>query len=415
MDLLSRIEDLKKSSTIVQLNAVVQMVVSSRDSLSNADYGNMKSSLRAMYTSHGVATKDMPELLKESIPGHRNRGVHYKQTGGISEAFTPTAPNEHGVSPDSVLLTIGMNKSKTRKYTKEFMESNLSRFDGAVCHADHPSNTEHRDRPERTVRTMAAVVRNPRYQSVIATPEGSTEGIVGDLEYLDTESGRDMKAAYSHPVIREQCGLSIFWPGEVKVRKEKIGEALVSVPLELIGQGKLNVDFVTRPNAGGRVGPLRESEDEDMTHEEMLEALKSERPELLEAYHTPAPEKVGKTPEVKIVQGMSESEKTEFETLRVRARRQDATDIVNQQIVEAAIPEVLAVEIRNDYAMMECTDATSFTAQVKSKIERMKKLGEALTPKPTVHGVHQESFRPADGTINVAEYLKGNPKVEQKV
>jgi len=341
----------------------------------------------------------------------RNRGTHIKQEGGFREAFEPTAPNEAGISESCVLLRAGTNKSGRRHYTPEFIREHLDRFDGAMCHMDHPTMSESRDRPERTMGTLAAVVRNPRWQETVAEG-GATQGaVVGDLEFLATDAGRNMQAAFGNPVVREKAGLSIYWPGPVKVARRKLGGSLVDVPLQLLGDGQFNVDFVTRPNAGGRVGPLKESEaDADMDIADVtLEMLEAERPELIEAVrqgYVKQPE-----PAAKPQTGMSEAERTEFEALKARGRRADAKDIVDAKLAEAQLPEAVKTEIRADFAEAECTDATAFAAVVDAKIARMKTLAESLQPRGA-RGVVAEP-PPAGGRGKSAQELMAEDKPTQ--
>ncbi len=316
-------------------------------------------------------------LLTES--DRRSRGAYIKQEGGFREAIEPTAPNEAGIAEGCVLLRAGTNKSGKRHYTPDFIRGHLDRFDGAMCHMDHPTMSESRDRPERTMGTLAAVVRNPRWQETVSEG-GATQGaVVGDLEFLATDAGRNMAAAFRNPVVREKAGLSIYWPGPVKVARRKLGEAQVDVPLELLGDGQFNVDFVTRPNAGGRVGPLKESEADMDIADVTLEMLEAERPELIEAArkgYVKQPE-----PAAKPQTGMSEAERTEFEALKARGRRADAKDIVDAKLAEAQLPEAVKTEVRADFAEAECTDATAFAAVVDAKIARMKTMVESLQPR----------------------------------
>lgn len=312
--------------------------------------------------------------------GTHSRGAYIKQEGGLREAIEPTAPNESGIAEGCVLLRAGTNKSGKRHYTPEFIQGHLDRFDGAMCHMDHPTMSESRDRPERTMGTLAAVVRNPRWQETVADADGASTGaVVGDLEFLGTDAGRNMAAAFRNPVVREKAGLSIYWPGPVKVARRKLGEAQVDVPLELLGDGQFNVDFVTRPNAGGRVGPLKESEADMDIADVTLEMLEAERPELIEAArkgYVKQPE-----PAAKPQTGMSEAERTEFEALKARGRRADAKDIVDAKLAEAQLPEAVKTEVRADFAEAECTDATAFAAVVDAKIARMKTMVESLQPR----------------------------------
>ena len=193
---------------------------------------------------------------------------------GLREASVElTGPSENGVSEGSVLIRAGMNKVGSRFYTEEFLKGNLDRFEGGFCNADHPTESQARDLPERSVLSLAAVVKGARW-------DPAQQAVLGDVHYLGTSVGADMREAFRDDVVRANAGLSIYWPGRVTQKRQKIGEAFVNVPTALIGAGRFDVDFVTRPGAGGKVAPIKE-EGEDMADEKKtLEALREEFPEL---------------------------------------------------------------------------------------------------------------------------------------
>ena len=322
---------------------------------------------------------------------------------GLSEAFEPTAPGENGISEGCVLLRAGANKTAQsgrpggRKYTPDFIREHLPRFEGAMCHMDHPTISEAKDRPERTMGTLAAVVKNPRWSE-------TDNAAVGDLHYLGTDAGRNMREAFADETVRAHAGLSIYWPGGVRVKREKLGESYVDVPVELLGEGQFNVDFVTRPNAGGRVAPLRESEE---TMEELtVEMLEAERPDLVAKLREgfipkPAEEKL----ETQVTVGMSEAERAEFDALKKRARCADAKDIVTAKLAEASLPEKAAGLVLAHFSEAECADAAAFTPLDEAEIERVKGAFEGLVEAGRVRGIGGEPKPKVTGGKSAAELM----------
>lgn len=309
---------------------------------------------------------------------------------GMREAtIQPTEPNAAGVSEACVLIAAGVNKTGRRKYTPEFLSENVARFEGAFCHADHPSISEARDRPERSVRDMAAVVRNVRWD-----PDAGT--VLGDLEYLTTQAGVDMREAFRNPVVRERAGLSIYWPGGVKVKREKLQEGTVDVPLALVGDGQFDVDFVTRPAAGGKVAPLREGEEGavDMDVSELtVEVLEAERPDLVAAIReavTPAPEPVADPePEPEPV-----AEAEEIVVLRREVRQLRAAEVLRERLAEAGLPEKGAAFVRSRFAEAECEDREAFGSLVEVEIANVKALAEDLSEAGRVRGIGSDTTPP---------------------
>lgn len=321
-----------------------------------------------------------------------------KSLRGLSEAILPTMPNEAGISEGCVLLAVGPNKTARkgarggRNYTAQFIEAQVAsgRFDEALCNVDHPSLSEAKDRPEGSLSTLAAVACNARFDPEYVNPETGAKGAaIGDLRYLGTDAGRNMREAFADEAVRRQCGLSIYWAGGVKVKREKVGESYVDVPQELVGDGKFCVDFVTRPNAGGRVGPLRESEDDMELADVTLEMLETERPDLVASIKESAAPIPPPAPEVK--SGMSEAERTEFESLKRRALRSDAKDIVTAKLTEAALPEKAAGLVLAHFAEAECADAAVFAPLVEAEITRVKEAFAGLVEAGRVRGVAGES------------------------
>ena len=345
--------------------------------------------------SQGLSESDGGEGLREA---------------GVIQPTQPRASDRDGVagiSEGCVLLGGGLNKSKSRYYTPEFLRKELPRFDGALGHIDHPSTTEAQTRPERTVTTLATAVRNPRFDEAQNT-------IIGDVEFIDNANGRMMMETYSHPAVRAQAGLSIYWPHRVRAERRAIGEskAQVSVPLELIGSAteKFNVDCVTRPNAGGKVGPIRESEGEesDMAidwKDITAEDLAKERPELVQELNAAAaaegttqeqdgkdkPDAEKPAPEGETTAAEQPTESDRIAGLEKHNRQLQARDIVRTALAEAKLTDSGKALVEADFTEAECADAEAFGKEVGARIEAVGKVVTEAASSGRVRGVMAES------------------------
>ena len=116
---------------------------------------------------------------------------------------------------------------------------------GTQMYMDHPTESESRERPERSVRDLAGVIDS--------TPVYEEKGPAGPGLYADAKVLPDYAPAIEQ--LSEHIGVSIrghgsFEPGSAEGRKGPIIKKLTSSE---------SVDFVTKAGAGGKVLPLLES------------------------------------------------------------------------------------------------------------------------------------------------------------
>jgi hypothetical protein len=299
----------------------------------------------------------------------------------VMELTAPEASKRegvHAVAPGSVFIRAGRNKTGRRLYEGGFLKANLQRFDGALGHVDHPTTLDERQRPERSVATLATVARNPRWSE-------TQQAVVGDIEFIDNEAGRAMAETYRHPDVRAQAGLSIYWPHGVRVRRENVAEGgTVDVPVELIGSAdeRFNLDLVTRPTAGGSVTQIRESDDanntaategtdESMDWEKLTRAdIEANRPDLLQ----PAADNADaeQTPEPVVPTPTGESDR--IEQLERRVRQADAREVVRATLDEAGLAPAMRTLIESDFGAAECSegDAEALRGRVAARIEAVR-------------------------------------------
>lgn len=123
-------------------------------------------------------------------------------------------------------------------YSKDLLETSAKAFEGVHMYWDHPTSSEAYERPERSLRDLAAVLNNVSYQE-----DGQDgPGIYGVADVFEH---------YVQPLkeMAEYIGVSIRAtgigrPGEVDGREGTVVEGIDQI---------LSVDFVTKPGAGGKV------------------------------------------------------------------------------------------------------------------------------------------------------------------
>lgn len=165
---------------------------------------------------------------------------------------TTTADQESGVL-EVEFITAGWGSSGY--YSREVVEAAAPLFPvGTHLYFDHPSATEDSDRPERSVRDLAAVVTEA---GAFNTASGGVRGKVKPLKPY-----RDL---LTDEAFTKNVGLSIrgsatdIAVGEAEGRTGPIIEGLADIS---------SVDFVTRAGRGGRVLQVLESARGDAFTEE---------------------------------------------------------------------------------------------------------------------------------------------------
>lgn len=190
---------------------------------------------------------------------------------------------------------IAAGKGSSGYYGADMLERAAHLFDNVQMFWNHPSADEEANRPERSLRDLAGVFTNARFDTA---PDGP--GVYGIARVFAPfrEAVREMA-----PYI----GLSIYGfgtsePGEVD------GEPQDIVTLEEIR----SVDFVTLPGAGGKVLALFESmrnqKEGSMEHEGIVE----EQPEAVETEVAEAVEEAIEQPEAE-AEPVGETEPDEVE------------------------------------------------------------------------------------------------------
>lgn len=243
------------------------------------------------------------------------------------------------------LIAEGDTLDGQRRYPAETLAKAAPLFEGAQAYADHPTESEIKDRPERSIRDLVGIYEASHCLSEV----GSKTRIKANLHTLESATWiRPLLAtAVQHPNL---CGLSIHAEGSVVPSDDGVDivESIDRV---------ISVDIVTRPNAGGAIERLiasQRKEVDDVNQDDItLEWLKEHKPELVEAL---TPKEVDKeTPEDEIP-AKPETDKALAETVAELTAKLEAKTIAEKiggsQVLESvkdgdrkAVSERLASEM----------------------------------------------------------------------
>lgn len=167
-----------------------------------------------------------------------------------------------------------------RYYSKTVLGESAKLFEGGKAYADHPSKSELKDKPERSVRDIVGW-----YDGVKQEADGR---LTASLHVVDDKMWPIVEAAVTkNPQL---AGVSInalgeTRMGEVEGRKGVIVEAIVK---------HNSTDIVTTPAAGGKFDSLLASDGDSWTRDlieamslvELQETLREVRPDLVKAWQT---------------------------------------------------------------------------------------------------------------------------------
>lgn len=162
---------------------------------------------------------------------------------------------------DVVIITEGAgNKTDRNMYPREALRRSAHVFEGVKCFLDHPSSSDERERPERSVREVCGWFSNCRYAEV-----NGKGAIVGKLNFTENRAGQDAK-----DLVKSAVRYQRQYPNSDKVLVGfSINAQGPSRQTDIDGQpwnqveaidSAMSADLVTFPARGGRVLSMREAE-----------------------------------------------------------------------------------------------------------------------------------------------------------
>ncbi|GAH56668.1 unnamed protein product, partial [marine sediment metagenome] len=115
----------------------------------SAEMSAIKRKIRAEYRKLGVEPEDMPRWVKEA------------ETREEVLDFMPLTEATFDKGRATVtVIKAGFNYDKSRYYPKEMLQRDYGIFEGLKMYADHPTETEEKERPERSIREWVATLKD---------------------------------------------------------------------------------------------------------------------------------------------------------------------------------------------------------------------------------------------------------------
>ena len=339
----------------------------------------VKRKIRAAYKQLGVEDADIPKWVKEA------------ESRLYLGDFTPLteAKIEKGEA-QVIVIRPGFNSSKDRYYPAETLKRDFGIFEGAKMYADHPSNSEEKDRPERSIRDWIGTLKN-----VTAQEDGTIIGTAAIVEPWMQEK----LALLRDKGMLDQLGVSINAVGSasngtIDGTKTKVIERFIRVR---------SVDFVTEAGAGGGVALYEAITDTDIDLVD-VEEFKSRRPDIVALIETEATAKIQSEVKAKMELEQENKDlkeqvdaltterdglKTTIEEAEKAKAKAEAQATIKEAVDKAELPE--AAKERLLEAHKEDEDAEGIEEAIKSEVAyiaaltekgRIKDLGKPGDPQP---------------------------------
>ncbi len=231
-------------------------------SIPSADLPTVKRKIRGEYRKLDVADEEIPKWVMEAEM--RELLSEYLS---LVEAKIGTKGNAQ-----VVVIKPGMNSSGQRFYPPETLARDFKVFEGVKMYADHPSEADEKNRPERSVKDWVATLKNVHI--------GNDGAVLGEAVVVEPWM-QERLATLRDKGLLADMGISINAIGTAT--KSKVNGADTNV-IEKIVRAR-SVDFVTEAGAGGGI-ELYEANREDDIDLVSLESLKERRPDLIKLVET---------------------------------------------------------------------------------------------------------------------------------
>ncbi len=326
---------------------------------------DVKRIVRSSYRNLGVDIEDMPRWIKES------------ETREKVNSYVPLTEAKFDKGRATIIIIKpGFNLSEDRYYPAEMLKRDYKVFEGQKMYADHPTESEDKERPERSIKDWVATL-----SEVMADEAGVVTGIAEIVEpwlMQKLASLRDKK-------MLAEMGISINAVGRATKGTIEGKETLVIEELT----GARSVDFVTEPGAGGIVTFYETDKRRDIDLVE-LATLKEIRPDLVKAIEATVRAEIQR--EVKKVmeneeritelEGQNETLTTEntglkdqiAEAAKMKAKA-EAQASIKEAVAGATLPEAAKERLIERYKDAETADGIA--AAIQSEVDYIAKLAEA--------------------------------------
>jgi len=283
---------------------------------------------------------------------------------GIEEATAEGVAN--GIIPIRIIKP-GFNVGQGRYYADKAVQDAAEIFEGSKMFADHPTKTEQRDLPERSIRNWVATVKNAKV---------SQYGNAVAEAHIHVPWMKELAQGLYDQGNLKELGVSINAVG--KGVREKVQGVKTFLVESLIKSPSQSVDFVTTPGAGGQAG-VTESVNDSILDTDLinLAQFREARPDLVELIEA---------------------------DIREEVKKEVLKSMENEKEIAELKESVAAITKERDEAATKVLEAETTQAKASVKLLVIEALGaHKELPEATVKKITEKFHDSADATKETIE------------
>ena len=344
---------------------------------SNALAG-VKAKIRAAYKKLGVEDEDIPKWVKEA----EEMRQRVEESCEIDIEEVTKEGIAKGIVPVRIIVP-GFNSSETRYYSEQAVSDAAEIFDSAKMYADHATESEEKEKPERSIRDWVATLHDTKV---------SESGNAVGMAHINAGWLKDKISNLYEQGDLQHLGTSINAIGKgtnqtIEGKKTVLVEGLIKSTFQ-------SVDFVTEAGAGGQAG-MRESVRGSLDIDLMdLAQLREARPDLVASIEADTKESIRQ--EVK--EAMEATKELEDLTKQVDTLTTENGEL-KEQIKEA---EKEKAKAEAQALIKEAVDKAELPDAAKTRLTLM--FAEATTDEGVEEAIKAE--------VDYVKTIKGDGKVK---
>lgn len=327
--------------------------------------------------------------------------------------LTESAFNAEKGVLDIVILKPGLNRAGKRYYTKEAIQESAPKFKGVKMYADHPSKSETRDRPERSVRDFVAVVTE-----TFVDEQGWLRGKAQVIEdWMKSKIGNLQETGLLHTLGVSHNSTGRFTWQKIENKTVQFVESILTPH---------SVDFVTEAGAGGSVSFMESDSNTDDPDTDQDGGLNMDEKQELETMKESLADITGK---VTVLTETLEGVKTENDTLKAEneklqselqeSKRREFDAHVETKLAEADVPDNVKKKLVEDFK--ESTDTEAFDKALADQIGFVQSIKESYgirekKVKGLGPGNHDTTTSTENtGLVNLSEAFQNLPGIDENL
>lgn len=367
-------EDAEKKVTRAQLGRAAAALSpggfrGQKVAIASADLPAVKRKIRTEYGKLGIEDTEIPKWVQEA---------NMQRT--VIADYIPLTEATIGSKGNAQIVVIkpGLNTSKERYYPAEILGRDFAVFEGVKMYADHPSEADEKNRPERSVRDWVATLKNVHV--------GAGGAVLGEAVVVEPWMQERLATLRDKGMLAD-IGVSI---NAIGTASKGMIEGVKTNVIERIVRAR-SVDFVTEAGAGGGV-QLYEAEsalDVDLVNLDTLKERRADLVKLIESEvetkykaevkkHMEQDEKV-KELETSVTALTTERDELKGKiTLAEKAQRiAEAKSVIDEAISKSELPDAAKKKLAEKFAGVEVTEAIAEAIKAESDyVNALKETGK---------------------------------------